>query len=139
MFLLLLSFFFTRLLIFFPSLLSRFYSMCMCACVCVVFLVVLTSEHHKPMSCSMFVIRRTTRQRNRHRESAQEEKKNEKANYNVHCLCTKRYIIYIVGFIDICLPDINRKGKMVNVYHTQIDLLHHMINIPVRDLLISVE
>ncbi len=47
--------------------------------------------------------------------------------------------IYIVGFIDICLPDINRKGKMVNVYHTQIDLLHHMINIPARDWLISVE
>jgi hypothetical protein len=26
---------------------------------------------------------------------------------------------YIVGFIDICLPDSNKKGKMVNVYHIQ--------------------
>ncbi len=46
---------------------------------------------------------------------------------------------HIVGFIHICLPDNNKKGKMVNVYHIQIDLLHHMINVPVRDLLISVE
>lgn len=34
---------------------------------------------------------------------------------NVHCLCIKK--TDIVGFVDICLPDDNEKGKMVNVCH----------------------
>lgn len=65
----------------------------------------------------MFVVRRTTRQRNRHTggEAERERDREKMRNQTLMFIACVRKKKHIVGFIDICLPDNNKGGKMVNV------------------------
>lgn len=105
------------------------------ACVCLCLVVWPSSRANiatqRPARCLSFdeaIVKERTRAT---------EEKNEKANSKCSSLAR-------ASFIDVCLPDTNKKRKMANGYHScthtliSIDLLHHMIYIPVRDLLISV-
>ncbi len=125
MLLLLMLFFVGRLCFFFFSpivfysvinFLSFFFSLVsiLCVCVCCFFGRPLTSEHHNSMSRSIFVVRRASRQIDRERER-------EKWESKLYCSLLMYEETYVVGFIDICLPDNNKKGKMVNIYISYTD------------------
>ena len=94
------SVFFTLLLIFFPLLslsLSFLFYVCM-----LFFLVVLTSEHHNPMT----LVRRASRQI----ERGKEEKANQESKLDCSLLMYEETYISI-GVIDVYLPDNHKKKR----------------------------